>query len=121
LLRRLPLLLLVVLGLWLWKGSEATERELVWRLEGPGWSGIRGVEFQVKAEDGELLKREEHRFQAGAPGSITQKISLISGTYDVWVFARGAEGPARPLRVVRLTLGDEDRRVDRDLRLPPSR
>ncbi|HEX8435282.1 hypothetical protein [Archangium sp.] len=122
LLRRLPVLLLVALGLWLWKGSDVPERELVWRLDGPGWSDIRVLEFQVKAEDGELLKREEHRLrEAAPPSSITQEMALPSGRYEVWVFARGAEGPSRPPRVERLTLGDEDVRVERGLRVPASR
>jgi hypothetical protein len=93
----------------------------VWRLEGPGWSDIRVLELQVKAEDGELLKREDYRFPAGPPGSVSQKMDLPSGRYEVWVFARGAEGPSRPPRVERLTLGDEDVRVELGLRVPASR
>jgi hypothetical protein len=120
-LKRLPLLLLVAMGLWLWKGSDVPDRTLVWRLEGQGWSDIRTLEFQVKAEDGELLKREEHRFRASPPVTITQELSLPSGRYEVWVFARGAEGPSRPPRVERVTLGDEDVRVERGLRVPASR
>ena len=121
LLRRLPFLLLVALGLWLWKGADAPERELVWRLEGPGWSEIRALDFQVKNADGALVKRETHSFQAGPPGSLRMKTELPSGTYEVWVFARGESGPSRPPRVERLTLGDEDVRVERGLRVPVSR
>jgi hypothetical protein len=120
-LKRLLLLLVVVPLLWLVKGANVPERELVWRLDGPGWSDIRALEFQVKAEDGELLTREAHRFPAGPPGSITQEMELPSGKYEVWVFARGAEGPSRPPLVERLTLGDEDLRVERGLRVPASR
>lgn len=121
LMRRLPILLLVVLGLWLWQRTDVPERELVWRLEGPGWSDIRVVELQVKTAEGELLKRQEHFLQAPPPGSLTLKAELPSGRYEVWVFARGEEGPSRPLRVERLTLGDEDARVERGLRVPTSR
>ncbi|MGZ3460700.1 MAG: hypothetical protein ACXU86_19610 [Archangium sp.] len=121
LLKRLPLLLLVALGLWLWKSSSVPERELVWHLEGPGWSEIRALDFQVKNADGELVKRETFSFQEGPPDSITLKADLPSGTYEAWVFARGEGGPSRPPRVDRLTLGDEDTRVEHELRPPVSR
>jgi hypothetical protein len=121
LLRRLPVLLLAALGLWLWKGVDAPERELVWRLEGPGWSEIRALDLQVKNADGELVKRETHAFPAGPPDALGLKTELPSGTYEVWVFARGESGPSRPPRVERLTLGDEDVRVERGLRVPVSR
>lgn len=121
LLKRLPLLLLLALGLWLWKESAAPERELVWRLEGPGWSEIRALDLQVKNAGGELVKRETRSFQAGPPDTIRLRTELPSGTYEVWVFARGGSGPSRPPRVERLTLGDEDVRVERGLRVPVSR
>jgi hypothetical protein len=121
LLRRLPVLLLVGLGLWLWQRTDTLERELVWRLDGPGWSDIRVVEFQVKNEEGELLKREERFFQAAPPDSLTLKAELPSGRYEVWVFARGEGEPSRPPRVDRLTLGNEEVRVERWLRVPTRR
>lgn len=121
LMKRLPLLLLLLLGVWLWKGSEAPERELVWWLEGPGWSEIRAIDLQVKNAEGELVKRETHSFPGGAPGSVTLKTELPAGTYEVWVFARGESGPSRPPRVERLTLGEEDVRVERGLPVPASR
>jgi hypothetical protein len=120
LLKRLPILLLVAMGLWLWKGSS-DERELVWVLEGPGWSDIRAMDFQVKNEAGELVKREAHSFPRGPPIVITEKVNLPSGRYEVWVFVRGDTGVSKRLPVERLTLGDEDKRVERGLRLPTSR
>jgi hypothetical protein len=120
--RRLPALLLVGLGLWLWKSSDVPERELVWRLEGPGWSEIRTLEFQLKTPEGELLEREVHSLPGAPPASITLKTDeLPSGRYEVWVFARGEEGPSRPPRVERLTVGDEDTHIERGLRVPASR
>jgi hypothetical protein len=125
LLKRLPLLLLAGLGLWLWKGTDTTvserERELVWRLVGPGWSEIRALDFQVKNAGGELVKRETRSFQAGPPDTLNMNAELPSGTYEVWVFARGESGPSRPPRVERLTLRDEDVRVEWGLRVPVSR
>jgi hypothetical protein len=120
LLRRLPLLLVVGMGLWLWQGSDVPERELVWRLEGPGWRGLRGVELQVKDADGELLKREEHFFRDAPPDAVTMKVELSAGTYQVWVFERREGGASRP-RMESLTLGPEDTRVERGLWAPASR
>ncbi|HEX8825923.1 MAG TPA: hypothetical protein VF794_38790 [Archangium sp.] len=121
LLKRLLVLSLLGLGFWLVLGGNAAERELVWWLEGPGWSDIRTLEFQVKSANGELLKREVRSFPGTPPGSLTMKTELPSGRYEVWVFARGAEGPSRPPRVERLTLGDEDTHVQRGLQVPASR
>ncbi len=121
LLKRLPLLVLFALGLWLWQSTQALERELVWRLEGPGWSDIRAIDFQVKNAEGELVKRETRSFQAAPPDSLLLKTALPSGAYEVWVFARGASGPSRPPLVEQLTLGDEDVHVERGLRVPVSR
>jgi hypothetical protein len=121
LLKRLAVLGVIVLGISVWQRTGAPERELVLWLEGPGWSDIRVVEFQLKTANGELLKREEHFFQAVPPSSLTLKEELPSGRYEVWVFARGEGGLTRPHRVERLNLGDEDVRVDRQLRVPTSR
>jgi hypothetical protein len=120
LLRRLPLLLVVGLGLWLWQSTDVPERELVWRLEGPGWSEVRGVELQVKDAEGELLKREEHFFQGAPPASVSMKLELPAGTYQVWVFERREGGAPRP-RMESVTLGAEDTRVERGLWAPASR
>lgn len=121
LLKRLPFLLLLALGLWLWRGAEVPERELVLRLDGPGWSEIRAIDFQLKNADGELVKREEQHFREGPPDAITLQAKLPSGAYELWVFARGETGPSRPPRVERLTLGDDDVRVERGLRVPAAR
>jgi hypothetical protein len=119
--KRLVLLALLGLVFWLTLGKKAPERELVWWLEGPGWSEIRALDLQVKNADGEIVKRETRSFQAAPQGMISLKTDLPSGTYEVWVFARGESGPSRPPRVERLTLGDEDVRVERGLRVPVSR
>ncbi|ATB33723.1 hypothetical protein [Melittangium boletus] len=121
LLKRLPLLVLAVLGLWLWKRGEVPERELVWRLEGRDWSAIRSIDVQVKDADDELVKREIHTFTDSPPSALIVKATLPSGAYEVWIFARGASGPSLPPRVDRLTLTDEDIRVERGLRAPVNR
>jgi hypothetical protein len=119
--RRLPLLVLVLGGAWWFKSTSVPERELVWRLEGAGWSAIRSVDVQVRDAQGELLKRETHSFTSAPPPELSVKADLASGDYEVWVFARGASGPSLPPRVDRLVLGDEDVRVVHDLRAPVNR
>lgn len=121
LLRRLPVLVLLAVGLWWWKGARLTERELVWRLVGPGWSDIRAVDFQVKAADGELVKRETQSFAHGPQDALSLKVDLASGAYDVWIFARGESGGSHPPVVDYLILSDEEVRVEHKLRVPPSR
>lgn len=121
LLRRLPVLVLLAVALWWWKGARPTERELVWRLEGPGWSDIRSIDFQVKAADGELVKRETQSFAHGPRDELSLKVDLSSGDYDVWIFARGESGGSRTPRVEHLNLSDEEVRVERSLQVPASR
>ena len=121
LLRRLPVLLVLALGLWLWRDSRTSERELVWRLEGPGWSDVRALDFQVKTTAGEWVKRETRTFSHGPPGTLSLKAELPPGAYDVWIFVRGERGDSRPLPVVPLVLGEEDVLVERALRAPANR
>ena len=119
--RRLPLLVLVLVGAWWFKQTNVPERELVWRLEGAGWSAIRSVDVQVRDAAGELVKRETHSFTGAPPPELSVKADLAPGRYDVWVFARGASGPSLPPRVDSLLLGDEEVRVVHDLRAPANR
>jgi hypothetical protein len=109
LLKRLPLLVLVALGLWLWQALSAPERELVLRLEGPGWQRVRAVEVQVLAEGGELLRREERFFSGAPPGELVVQVELREGAYQVWVFAREPGQGSRPPVRERLQLGEEVR------------
>ena len=108
LLKRLPLLVLVVAGFALWDWSKVPERELVWHLEGPGWAGVRGLEVQVLGEGDELLKREERFFSGPPPSSLVLPVALRDGTYRVRFFVRTADGVLPP-RVESLTLGEQTR------------
>ncbi|MBI3183189.1 MAG: hypothetical protein HYZ28_13715 [Myxococcales bacterium] len=86
--KRLPLLLVALVGLWLWKGGGGlfpTGRELVYEL--PIDSTIREVEIQLW--DGEeLLKREAISFADGPAPSVVQKLPLKEGEYLARVFIR---------------------------------
>lgn len=120
LLKRLPLLVLAALGIWLWQGTSTPERELVWQLEGSGWSAVRALDFQVTDTEGKILKREERYFAAAPPSEVTLKVSLPEGSYQTLIFVKEEGRPTRPPLVERLTIGEEQY-VLRPLRLPASR
>lgn len=76
----LPVLALVALGVWLWKGAFGllpAERELSWSVPGE-WATIRALELQLW-DDATLLKREELHTPAGLMREPQQKISLKGG------------------------------------------
>jgi hypothetical protein len=120
LMKRLPLLVMAGLGVWLWQVTGTPERELVWRLDGSGWAAVRAMDFQVTASDGKILKREERFFAAGAPPEVTVKAELPEGSYRALIFVKEEGRPTRPPWVEPLTIGEE-RYVLRTLRLPASR
>ncbi|WP_338866335.1 hypothetical protein [Myxococcus stipitatus] len=116
--KRLPLLLLVALGLWLWQITGIPERELVIQPTGMEWTQVRALDFQVMDSDGTLLKREERFFgDTGAPAELTFKADLPEGTFRAVLFVKLA-GREERLRVEEpLTVG-EDRYIVRQLELP---
>lgn len=118
--KRLPLLILAALGLWLWRVTGTPERELVFQLEGPGWGDVRAIDLQVMGgEDGQLLKREERFFASGPPPEVTFKVDLPEGPGRALLFLK-REGQAERVRLVQdLTVGEEQYIV-RQLRLPPA-
>ena len=108
LLKRLPLLVLVVAGFALWDSSKVPERELVWNLEGPGWSRVRSLELQLLGEGDEVLKREERFFSGPPPSSLVLPVALRDGRYRVRFFVRTPDGVLPP-RIESLTLGEQTR------------
>jgi hypothetical protein len=117
--KRLPLLVIVGLGAWLWQVTGIPERELVWRLEGSGWNGVSHVDIQVMSQDGQILKRQE-RFFAERAWEMSLKVDLPEGTYRVLLFLRGPQLPSGPPLVETLTIG-EQRYVQQVIRLEGSR
>lgn len=118
--KRLPLLVMAGLGVWLWQVTGTPERELVWRLDGSSWAAVRSMDFQVTAADGTILKREERFFASGAPPEVTLKVELPEGSYRVLIFVKEEGRPTRPPLVEPLTIGEE-KYVLRTLKLPASR
>jgi hypothetical protein len=92
---RLPLLLAVMLGLWLWRSDLFPQpRELVLLLPSPA----AHVDVQLYSEGGELLGREERTFPPGGGRSVVRmEISLKHGRYLVRAFLRGESGAEQAL------------------------
>lgn len=120
LLRRLPLLLMAALGVWLWQTTSTPEREVVWQLDGSGWAAVRALDFQVTAPDGKILKREEQFFTGAPPYEVKLRVALPEGTYRTLIFVKEESRPTRPPLVESLTIGSE-RYVLQKLRLPAIR
>lgn len=119
--KRLPVLLLLALGVWLWRVTGTPTRELVWQLDGYGWEDVRAIDFQVMNPEGQLVEREERMFgAAGPPVEITTKWELPEGTYQTRLFVKLQGRETRTQLVDTLTVGDEEYIVRR-LRLPASR
>jgi hypothetical protein len=118
--KRLPLLVFAAVGLWLWRATSTPERELVWQLDGSGWSAVRALDFQVTGADGKIIKREERFFTSAPPHEVTLKVELPEGTYRALIFVQEEGRPTRPPLVEPLTIGQEQY-VLRTLRLPASR
>lgn len=96
--RLLPLAIVLLGGLFLWRtgafGLFPTDRTLVWRLP-VSYGEVRGLELQVW-HDGELLKREEQRFEAGLVGEPSVKLPLAAGVHRAVATVR-LHGRGEPL------------------------
>jgi len=115
--KRLPLLLLAALGLYLWQVTGTPERNIAFQLEGPNWSSVRAVDFQISDPQGEILKREERFFPSGPPPELTYKVDLPEGTWDAALFVKREGSDARVRLETPLVVG-EDRYIVLQLQLP---
>ncbi len=120
LVKRLPLLALVALGLWLWQVTGTPVRGLVFQLDGGEWAQVRALDFQLVAEDGKLLKREERFFASGPPPEVTFKADIPEGSWQARLFLK-LEGREERLRLEERLVVGEDRYIVRQLRLPSAR
>ena len=89
LLVRLPLIIAVGFGFWLWKGGGGlliTERQLVFRMPSDR-ADLKRFEWQLYSPEGALLKSEDLAFTSmGAPAELTAKVQLKQGPYSLKVF-----------------------------------
>ncbi|MBX5483588.1 MAG: hypothetical protein IRZ16_17330 [Myxococcaceae bacterium] len=85
--RRLPLLIVAAIGIWLWKGGELKKRQVYLLL--PLDDRAQIVRFHGTLEERaggiwELLKSEERDFPAGAaPSQVEWTLPLSRGEYRV--------------------------------------
>lgn len=93
LVRRLPLLLVAAVGIWLFQ-SRGSERTLIWQLPRDR-AQITQLEVQLWDAEGTLLKRETFFFESGAPAEVPQKVTLPEGTYQAQIFIGRSGAPTR--------------------------
>ena len=91
LMRRLPLLIVAAIGIWLWQTSVGSERQVIWQI--PASVGaVERVEIQLRDQGGELVKREAWFFEDKRPGELTQQLKLRAGEYQAQIFiTRGGQ------------------------------
>ena len=119
--KRLLLVLIIGLGVWLWQVTATPTRELVWQFDGYGWGEVGAIDFQVQSPDGEIVEREERFFgPAGPPPELTLEWELPAGLYRTLLFVK-LEGQEQRIPLVdTLTIGGE-KYIVRKLRLPANR
>ncbi len=93
--KRLPLVLVALAGVFLWRGGFGllpVERELTWKLWGD-FGTIRRVELQLYQGD-ELLQRTQLELPSGAGFEPTTKVTLRKGAYRGLVMLYRADAGA---------------------------
>lgn len=96
--RRIPLLLVLGLGLFVWKngfGLLATERTLEWRLP-VAYADLRHVELQLWRGE-VLLKREERVFSEGLSSSLENTVPLTRGLHRAVSVVQLRDGTVKTL------------------------
>jgi len=106
LVRRLPLVLVLIAGAWLWKGGTGcfpTARRIVWQLP-PDRATIRALDIQINDAQGALLKREQLFFEDGGTVDALGKAHLAPGEYTVRAFIERSDRPEEQVtRALRVT------------------
>jgi len=102
LLRRVPVLLVAAVGIWLWRGGGGwvpTERTVSFRF-GPGAPPAR-VDVQLYDAEGHLLAQQERAVRPGEPlAELSLKVQARPGTLQARIFRWRAPGSApEPVRL----------------------
>ena len=117
--KRLALIAIVAVGLWLWKATDVPERQLILQLDGAGWSDGRAMDLQVVDAEEQILKREERFFANGPPPEVTFKMPLPEGTFRARMFLK-VQGREQRVRLEERVSVGEGEAIVRQLRLPAS-
>ena len=102
-LKRLPLVFVVVAGVWLYRGGGGlfpTERRLIWQVSEP--ESVRALEIQIYDGD-ELLKREQ---LSRGEHEVVQQLPLKPGLYQARVFVV-RDGDRRESSSQTIEVGDQ--------------
>jgi hypothetical protein len=111
LLRRLPVLLVLGLGLLLWR-APFFPQERVWVVElSPEWRAATRLDVQLYDGSEALLRREERAFTHGAPERLSFDLTLPQGTYRARVFGDFPPGSPQKRWSAELRVGGDDRLV----------
>lgn len=103
--KRLPFLILVAVGLLIWRtGYFPKDRTFVWDL--PDDPSLRSVEVQLY-QGTELLKREQFFFTDGPRAKVEEHVKLGRGDYQLRFFLT-REGRPQETVTVPLHLGSEE-------------
>lgn len=94
--RRLPLLLIIVVGTVVWKsgfGFFATTRTVTWRLQVPA-GDVRRVILELRSGDA-LLRREERQTPTGLTAELSQEVPLRRGPHQAiaLIWLKGGSEP----------------------------
>lgn len=109
-LSRLPLLIVVALGYWLYMDPSApSTRELVFQLGGPEREEVRTLEIQVIDEKGIVLERAQRFFDSAPPTEVRLEARLPRETFELRLFARDRDG--HPLAIQRRELEITERKT----------
>jgi hypothetical protein len=110
LLKRLPLLIVLAAGVWLWKGGGGwfpVQREIVWNL-GEDSGSIQELDIQLADATGKLLKRDQRFFHGAHPGQVVESIKLSRGDYPARVFIRRDAGGSEQQLSTTVHVGDDE-------------
>jgi hypothetical protein len=90
-LRRLPLIAVAAVGIWMWQGGPK-DREFYWQLPADR-AAIEQVKIQLRDESGTVLKGDELYYDhRGAPPEVRTQARLPDGTYQAQVTLRRRGG-----------------------------
>lgn len=105
---RLPILLVIAVGYWLWADPSApSKRELVFQLAGPAAEDVRTLEIQLVDGRGITLERAQRFYEAAPPSEIRLESRLPQDRFELHLYARDGEGT--PLSIQRRSLEISDK------------